>query len=123
MATLEVTGRLKFSPSGANVEDFDTGLIKVSITTTSDNYQGWKTQAVGTSWEQVVLPADVASVGYIIVKNNDSTNFVSLADVTSGPALVDVGPKEIAIFELSSAALWALADTAAVNIQYAVFSV
>ena len=73
-------------------------------------------QTVGTS-EEALLMGDVTAGGYIWVHNLDATNFVSLRPGTGTANCVRLNAGEYALFR-ASVALWAIADTASVQLEY-----
>lgn len=80
------------------------------------------TQNVGTSTEAILVPAD-DDISYIVIKNLDPTNFV-LIDFATPAALMKLKPGEaMAIRPADSSApvMYALADTAAVDIEVLCF--
>jgi hypothetical protein len=88
------------------------GVLKVDVTGSVfiDNVQ-----TVGTSEEAVVF-GDVATPGYVYVRNLDATNYVQLG-ATTGVYTIKLMPGENALFRLSGTTLFALANTAACNVQ------
>lgn len=80
----------------------------------------WKSQEIGTSEEAISL-GDCAAGGYILIYNADATNFVSIRAATGGTNMVRLKAGEIALFRFDAtgaAAPFAIADTAAVIVQY-----
>ena len=77
-------------------------------------------QTVGTG-EEALLLGDVAAGGYIMVVNRDSTNFVKIRHGTGGTDLVRVDAGEFALFRIDDGATapFIIADTAAVDVDYA----
>ncbi len=87
--------------------------------------RGANIQTIGfAAHEALVMPADIGTPGWIIVTNHDTTNFVliGLDDAATFREVVKVGPGETQIFKLAVAAPYAKADTAAVDLEYEVFS-
>lgn len=77
------------------------------------------TQAIGTTTEAITL-GDVATPGYIMIKNTDATNFVQIGlatPVTAGDAFAKLLPGEFCLVPTRQTVIYALADTAPVNIQ------
>jgi hypothetical protein len=79
-------------------------------------------QEIGTSEEAISLGGvPAANVGYMICKNLDATNFISIHPATGVVDLVKLNPGEPALFRLDDTdaqAPYALADTAACDLQY-----
>ena len=74
------------------------------------------TQNIGTSVETLSFPSDVSGVGYILVKNLDDSNYITLGPTTEA-MLIRINAGEIALFRISGQPVYAQADTAAVKIQ------
>lgn len=74
-------------------------------------------QIVGTSTEAIDV-GDVSTIGYVLLKNLDSTNYVEVALAT--PATTQIFTKlragDIAIFPAATATMYAIANTAPVNL-------
>lgn len=77
------------------------------------------TQTIGTSAEALDL-GDITTPGYIFIFNRDTTNFIEVRDGASGADVVKVGPGKVALFELATATPNAIADTAAVEVEYVI---
>lgn len=76
-----------------------------------------KTQSVGTS-EEALNIGEITTPGYILIRNRDATNFVSLRAATGGANCVKIKAGEIALFRLASTAPFVIADTSSVEIEY-----
>lgn len=75
-------------------------------------------QNIGTSEEAVDL-GDIGTVGMIFVVNRDTTNFVELRPGSGIADLIKIRPGGFAMFELAaSATLYAIADTAACDVEF-----
>lgn len=77
------------------------------------------TQAIGTTTEQLSL-VDVATPGYLFVKNLDATNFVLVSLVTpavSGTSFSKLLPGEAFLLPTRQTVIYAIADTASCNLQ------
>lgn len=76
--------------------------------------------SVGTS-DETLAKGDVATIGYIWLKNLGPTNYVEFgSDGTLYPLKLKVN--EFALLRWNAAALHAKANTAACNVQYAMLS-
>jgi len=121
MATeLNVTVNADYTPDGGQRIPIRPGQVSIVPTGADFNYA---TQNIGTSAE-AIAQGDVGTPGWIIVHNMDSTNFVEIGYDDGGfKPTVQVKADEWAFFGISTAAatIQAKADTAAVNIQYAIF--
>lgn len=76
-------------------------------------------QTVGTTKEQVVVGADVATPGWAYFRNHDSTHFVDIGVVVSGTfyPLLRLLPGENQVVRLATLTFYAQADTAAVDLE------
>ncbi len=78
-------------------------------------------QSIGFAAEEVLLVGDVASGGYFIAINRDATNYVKLRAGSGLTDLVRLKPGDFCLFRLDNAAtLYAIADTAAVELEYGI---
>lgn len=91
--------------------------------TCSGNEYMIATQAIGTSDESVSINSDIATLGFIYVRNLDSTNYVELG-YTSGTYFAKLKAGEACVFRAGSGltTLHAKANTAPVDIEYFVLS-
>jgi hypothetical protein len=76
-------------------------------------------QNVGTAYEQVVVPAEIATAGYAFFRNLDATNYVEVGVEVSAAfyPLLKLKPGEVALCRLSTTTFFARAHTAAVNLE------
>ena len=90
----------------------------LSITLAGNNLQG-NVQSIGITSEIITL-TDVGTSGYVFLKNLDATNFVSIAQTNPAVAAA-AGIKLLAgewcFFPTPLTALYAIADTGAVDLQ------
>ena len=77
-------------------------------------------QNVGTTEEQLVL-GDVVAVGVVWIKNLSTTNFITVGTVTNQRGF-RINPGEEYAFRAANNAIFCAANTAAVDVAYAVFS-
>ena len=102
------------SKNGASV----TGSSSQTSTMAGDQMIS-NVQIVGTSSEQLLL-GDVTTAGYVYLKNLDSTNFVSVSVITpavAGTSFTKLLAGDMTIIKAVNANLYAIADTAPVNLQ------
>ena len=119
---LRVRVKVDYNPASGDNISFPLKDIFISQTGV-DITQG--TQSIGTSAEEVIaVGADIATQGWWLIENLDATNFVTIGKVkvsADADALcVKLLAGEVALFRASSA-LYAKADTGAVNIRYICF--
>lgn len=109
---LTVAASLAFSKSSRNVS--------ITIGGTTFDVAGDKyskiIQAIGTSEEALAL-GDVGTPGWVLVKNLDATNYVSLRPATGVADMIKMKPGEFALFRLAGAAPFAIADTTSCDIE------
>jgi len=77
------------------------------------------TQNIGTTTEALAI-GDITNMGYLYVKNLDSTNFVLIgltSPVQASNAMVHLKPGEFALIPTRQETIYAIADTAACNID------
>ena len=79
-----------------------------------------QTATIGTT-EETLAKGDVTDVGFVLVKNNDSTNFVTVGTV-SGNLSVKVKKGEVMVGRANGNTVHAKADTAPVDIEYIIIS-
>lgn len=102
------------------------------LTTQTGTSQFTNTQAIGFAAAEVVyfhpdVVADSTGIGIICFKNTDATNFVSLKQGTGGTLMAKLLAGESCQFRTAIAVntdpdIWALADTASVNLQVTTYS-
>lgn len=76
-------------------------------------------QNIGTTYEQIVIPAEVATAGYAFFRNLDATNYVEIGVVVAATfyPLLKLKAGEVAVCRLATTTFYAKANTAAVNLQ------
>ena len=81
-------------------------------------------QNVGFASEEALDLGGVTAGGYMFARNLDATNFVSIRSGTGATNVIKLKPGEVALFRLSDAATapFAIADTAAVDLEYLLLS-
>ena len=108
-----------FAKTGSPSVSFTAGTVTVTVSGTQimDNVQ-----SVGTS-EEAILLGDVATGGYWLVQNLDTTNYVEIRSGTGATDLLRLNAGEIALFRTSSdsSAPFAIANTGAVNVRFLMF--
>jgi hypothetical protein len=115
----ELTMTVSVAFAKGNVASIARQAVGKTITVAGTKYQA-SVQTIGTTQEAIVM-GDVTSPGYIWVKNLDATNYVTIRPATGGTDTIKLKAGEIALFRLVGAAPFAIANTAAVAIEYIVF--
>jgi hypothetical protein len=109
---LTVSCSLRFSKSGREVSKAYGG-ITVDV---SGNAWVYAIQSIGIT-EEALGMGDLGTAGYMIAKNLDATNFVSLRPGTGTANAVKMKAGEPAMFRISTNP-WAISDTAATDLEY-----
>ncbi len=113
---LTIRATLSFTKNSTNVE-LSAGPSDFDVTGTNAMKHR---QEIGTSEEAVTI-GNVAAGGYILVVNRDATNYVTLRPGSGLTDLIRLEAGDFALFRLDdSATLYALANTAACEIEYAI---
>ncbi len=73
-------------------------------------------QTVGTS-EEVLVKNDVATIGYIGIRNNDETNFVQFG-ATTAEYSIKLKPGEGAVVPWQATNVYALANVGSCAVEY-----
>ena len=109
---ISVSASLSVSKGGASISATGT----VSFTMSGDQMLS-NVQIIGTAAEAITV-GDVATIGYVFLKNMDATNFVEVAldSGVSTQKIAKILAGGIALFPASTATLYAKADTANVNL-------
>lgn len=113
--TITATLSLTVVNAGLSLTPSNPSLV---ATLSGNNLQG-NVQSIGTSSEIITL-TDVATSGYFYLKNLDATNFVSIAQTNpavANAALIKLLPGEWCFFPSPLSAVYAIADTGAVDLQ------
>lgn len=105
----QLTGTLSNTKSGVTM----TGTVALSITQSGTNSIS-SIQNIGTTTEALVL-GDVTTIGYLMVKNLDATNYVELDLNTpvAGTAFCKILPGEACIIPTRQTTIYGKANTAA----------
>ena len=117
---LRVRARIDYNP--ATEDSLSTEWLEKFISMTGTEFIHG-VQSIGLTEEAITVIADIATVGFCIFRNLDSTNFVEigLADVVADDARpIKLKAKEFALFR-ANGTLYALADTAACRLEYWIF--
>jgi len=73
-------------------------------------------QNIGTS-EEAIAVGGVGTNGYIMITNLDATNYVKVRPATGVADLIRIAPGDVCLFRCEAAAPFAIADTAACDIE------
>tara|TARA_R100001460_G_scaffold104157_1_gene149689 strand:- start:11 stop:379 length:369 start_codon:yes stop_codon:yes gene_type:complete len=118
----EITYNASLSINATNfVESFSPGNLTIDLASTAGS---GGSQTIGTSPHEQVSKGDTAAGGVAFFRNLDQTNFVEIGlEVSSAfQPMVKLLPGEYALMRLSTADIFAKANTASINLQYRMFS-
>lgn len=109
--------RVTYAKSGTSITWPDTNGQSITVTVAGTRFVQHR-QAVGTSEEALEL-GDIATGGYAFFFNRDTTNYVSIRQATGGTNLIRINAGEWAAFrfDTASAAPFAIANTASVELE------
>lgn len=110
---LTVSCSLRFSKSGREVSKSYSGI---QVTVSGDKWV-FGVQEIGTS-EEAIDVGDIGTAGFMICKNLDATNFVEIRPGSATADLVKMKAGEPAMFRLALNGPYAIADTAAVDLEF-----
>ena len=113
MNEIQATGTLTVSKNGVTASD----TFAINVTMSGDDYVAG-TQVIGTSNETIAL-ADIGTIGWVLIKNLDSTNFVEIGDDGTNYT-VKLAAGEGCLFRFSGSSINLKADTAACRVKYLV---
>ena len=114
-----IGGGLNWNYSDSSTGDSDARNVAMQLTPSgSDSISGSPT--IGTTEETLAL-GDVSSVGVVVIKNLDTTNYVEYGTVT-GQRGSKISPGGIAVFEAKNNNVFIKADTAPCRIRYWIYS-
>src|SRR3990167_4168263 len=115
---LTLSIKATYAKSGTEITFPDPAHQSIQSTVTGSRFLVMR-QAVGTSEEALEL-GDISTGGYCVMFNRDATNFVSIRPATGAANTIRINPGEFAVFRFGSGATapFAIADTAAVDVEY-----
>ncbi len=96
--------------------DFEEFTEYLSVAGTEYHYS---VQSIGFAAKENLTKGDVGTIGYIAMKNEDTTNFCSFGDDADAPSIeLKAGESCLLRWSRSVANISALADTGATRIRY-----
>ena len=125
---IHVRLRLKYNPSLANSQGFDSGLIEFFSSMTGTEFTGWSIQAAGTTEAALTVSGGIGTQGWVIAKNLDSTNNITIgyADVGTDddarPITILPG-KTVIFYSTGGSALYFRCSAGTPKLQFAIFEV
>ncbi len=112
---LLVSANLYFKKSGAGVSDAVRKAITVAGDACSSEYQ-----SIPTSNTAITIPAAITTVGYVLITNLSTANYVQIG--LTGSYTIKLLPGHFALFP-PAGTLYALADTAACLIKKTIIEI
>jgi hypothetical protein len=114
---LTVSVSARYSKNGVQISTDDFGVAGIQIDVAGTEVARF-VQLIGTSEEAILMPGDIASPGFMIVKNLDASNYVTIASASGATACIKLKPGEPALFRLADSATtpYATANTASCRI-------
>src|ERR1043165_6248239 len=117
---ITVTATLSYANAAHSIAQKLLTLAGVQFNITGKEYAAGMMSVPTTAGGTAIPVSNLATLGWAMFKNNDATNYVELLSAASGTKFAKLAPGEIALFRFSSniTAPAALANTAAVNLEY-----
>ena len=119
----EITLNASLSIAATNLrESFQPGNLSIDLASTAG---AGGSQTIGHSAHEQIAKGDTTDGGVFFFRNVDETNYVEIGIQHSSStfvAFLKLLPGEFAVGRLSSATIYAKANTAAVNLQYRLLS-
>jgi len=114
MADLRLKLKVNYNPT---TEDSVSKLLEKIVTITGTEFTH-SVQSIGLTEEAIEDSSDIATPGFCIFRNLDTTNYIEIGLTGSYPTKLKAG--EFCVFR-ANGALFAIADTAACRLEYWVF--
>ena len=117
---ITASASLSYTNSAVNVNSAEALAIAGSTFTIVGSRFSKGLFSVPTTANGTAIPIPAGTLGWCIIKNNDSTNYVELMSAVSGTVFAKIAAGEVAMFRFPSTitAPAAIANTAAVKIEY-----
>lgn len=112
---LTLTGSLSFAKG--KVAAVSMSKVGSQFTVSGTNYTR-ETVSVGTSAFVALDLGGITTPGYIFIQNLDATNYVEIAEATSGTGTIRLLPGEFALFRCDTATPSVKAHTGACVVEY-----
>lgn len=111
---ITITANLSAVKGSLSVRKDSTLRVTMAGTASMDNVQN-----IGTAYEQIVIPAEIATAGYAWVRNLDTTNYVEIGVVVAATfyPLMVLKAGEMSLVRFATTTFYAKANTAAVNLE------
>lgn len=115
---ISISLSVAFSKSGDSADTSDMGLTGLELDMTG-RYFVKLTQSIGTTAE-LLEKGDVGTVGYLVMKNLDATNYVELdnASFTIDAGSIRIKPGGVFVGQLRGTSIYACAKTSACIVKY-----
>jgi hypothetical protein len=113
----EITATASLSYAKGNISTVTMGKSGSRFDVSGSNYERG-TQTITTSSPQEIGLGSIGTPGWFFIQNNDSTNYVTIYDATSGNAFLKLKPGEFATGRFAAAAPAAQSNTSSVVIEF-----
>ena len=110
---LTVSCSMRFSKSGREASQSYSG-IRIDV---SGDKITRVIQEIGTD-EEALDVGDIGTAGYVIMKNLDDTNYIEIRPGTGEADLIKLKAGEVAMFRLALNGPYAIANTAACDLEF-----
>jgi len=110
---ISISASLSYSKSGATARLDGT----ITVTQAGADFTN-QSQLIGFAAAELLdVGTDIGTTGYVMVKNNDATNFVELSLNDFTQKFAKLRPGEFCIIPVSTGTIYAKADTAACQVS------
>jgi hypothetical protein len=119
---LTVSVSARYSNGGVQMSTDDFGVAGIQVDVSGTEIARY-VQSVGTSEEALLMPTDIGTPGFAILKNLDPTNYISVQSAQGATACVELKPGEPALFRFARTATdpYVTANTAACRLAVILF--
>lgn len=117
----EITAVTNLSLRNGNIKTSRATSKKITQTTAR---HAASVQAIGTTYEAITIPSDIATPGWAVFTNTHATNYVELGIEVAAAfhAFVKLLPGESAQLRLGTTAPFAKANTTAIDLEVTVLA-
>lgn len=113
-----INGAIHVTFTSGNVS-YTRAFTLTDVATVGHNYVA-NVQEIGTNEEALAL-GDVTAPGYAILHNLDDENFVEIRAGSAEEDVIKLEPGDVQLVRFATATPYAIANTAAVDLEYIIF--
>lgn len=110
---ITISALLSFLKGGRKAE---LGDVAFQVTMTGTDYVH-ATQSIATSATAISI-GSITTCGWIAIRNKDATNYITIRAGSGGADVIKIKPGETQVFRLATNTPYAVANSAAVEIEY-----